>query len=537
MKNNLFVLIFIFLIIVTVNLFSAPPHPRLIKEMRQQNRMPELTEKITTMQDKGMDMPSSNQISTIGTLNVCVILIGFDSGSDPITTSYPQTFFSNLLNGETSTAVSTRKFYRDMSNNTLTFNFTVYGPYNVSGTHSYYGTNEAHVGELVALAVNAADGDIDYADYDNDGDGEVEMVVVFHAGQGEEYSYVDGDIWSHKWDLDSAAYYGYGPGAQTCDLKTINTYTLQAEYLDSPGNLTIGVVTHEVGHVLGLPDLYDTYSSDGTTQGDGDWTIMASGSWNGPLNKGGVPAPLLAWERAYLGWLTLDDLTALNTSGPAKTFGYASFTLLGIVLLLSFILTFIFGRKKGIRTIFIFFMPVIIAFFVPVSFINCSDDSSSSGSESIMDIDTSFNAKKIPLGFSYSGGEQYFILENKVRKTGTWSEYLPGDGLLITHIDEYLLYYYGGSGLLASNWVNARGIHSVNIIEADGNNALWYNFDQGSSTDPYYSGNNSSLTPNTNPASTYYRWIGSSTYIPTSSTVSITNISTPGTTMTFDYSY
>ena len=38
-------------------------------------------------------------------------------------------------------------------------------------------------------------------------------------------------------------------------------------------------LAHELGHLLfGFPDLYDT---DYTSEGIGDWCLMAAGSWNG----------------------------------------------------------------------------------------------------------------------------------------------------------------------------------------------------------------------------------------------------------------
>jgi hypothetical protein len=64
---------------------------------------------------------------------------------------------------------------------------------------------------------------------------------------------------------------------------------------------TIGIFAHEYGHALGLPDLYDT---DGSSQGIGYWSVMASGSWNGVWINGDRPAHMDAWCKYYLGWIT-----------------------------------------------------------------------------------------------------------------------------------------------------------------------------------------------------------------------------------------
>ena len=64
-------------------------------------------------------------------------------------------------------------------------------------------------------------------------------------------------------------------------------------YLTIPEDAKIGVCAHELGHLLfGFPDLYDT---DDTSEGIGNWCLMAGGSWNG---GGDVPAHPSAWCKA-----------------------------------------------------------------------------------------------------------------------------------------------------------------------------------------------------------------------------------------------
>src|SRR5690606_39615492 len=40
--------------------------------------------------------------------------------------------------------------------------------------------------------------------------------------------------------------------------------------------ITIGVFAHEFGHIFGIPDLYDT---DNSSEGLGNWCLMAGGSY------------------------------------------------------------------------------------------------------------------------------------------------------------------------------------------------------------------------------------------------------------------
>jgi len=71
----------------------------------------------------------------------------------------------------------------------------------------------------------------------------------------------------------------------------------------------VGVMAHEFGHALGLPDLYDV-SYDGPEDdaaGIGKWGVMGQGAagWYG--NDG--PVPFCAWSREQLGWTNIVEIT------------------------------------------------------------------------------------------------------------------------------------------------------------------------------------------------------------------------------------
>ena len=76
-----------------------------------------------------------------------------------------------------------------------------------------------------------------------------------------------------------------------------------------------------LGHALGLPDLYDTDASNGGSAGLGQWDIMAGGTWN---NSGRTPGYFSAWCKEQLGWVTPTVLTGSGsiTNMPAKTASY-----------------------------------------------------------------------------------------------------------------------------------------------------------------------------------------------------------------------
>lgn len=151
----------------------------------------------------------------------------------------------------------------------------------------------------------------DRYDYDGDGDfdepdGYIDTFQSVHAGEGEEAGAPSWTIWSHSW----YAYYTLqgiaGPafnklgGVQIGDSDFwVGKYTIQ------PENGGVGVFTHEYGHDLGLPDLYDT---SGGENGTGFWTLMSSGSWmgDGTEDIGSKSSHMGAWEKFQLGWLNYE---------------------------------------------------------------------------------------------------------------------------------------------------------------------------------------------------------------------------------------
>jgi hypothetical protein len=86
---------------------------------------------------------------------------------------------------------------------------------------------------------------------------------------------------------------------------------MEPEFWSGSNDMTCGVYVHELGHVFGLPDLYD-YDYD--SRGVGRWSSMAGGSWNG--NAGDSPAHFDAWCRSFLGFVTPINVTANISNAP-----------------------------------------------------------------------------------------------------------------------------------------------------------------------------------------------------------------------------
>ena len=214
---------------------------------------------------------------------------------------------------------SVRHFFNEVSYNSydiVTVNLpSSIGWLTAPQTYAYYCNGEnglnyssypQNAQKLTEDIVNLIDPVVDFADYDNDGDGYVDGIVIVHTGPGAEFKGGDVNyIWSHKWNTRSP---------MLKDGKYVFEYSMQPEYWSSPGDMTLGVFVHELGHLLfGLPDLYDT---DYSSKGIGKWSLMASGSWNGPGGMGGSPAHLDAFSRIQCGFATADNVTS-NVMGQA----------------------------------------------------------------------------------------------------------------------------------------------------------------------------------------------------------------------------
>jgi immune inhibitor A len=171
----------------------------------------------------------------------------------------------------------------------------------------------------------------DRYDYDGDGnfnepDGYIDTFQSVHAGEGNEAgggALGDSAIWSHSWYAYSALIGTAGPSFNKYGgIQIGNSDYWVGKYTIQPENGGVGVFTHEFGHDLGLPDLYDT---SGGENGTGFWTLMSSGSWmgDGTVDIGSKSSHMGAWEKFQLGWLNYAVASAGQTSdikvGPMET--------------------------------------------------------------------------------------------------------------------------------------------------------------------------------------------------------------------------
>eukprot|EP00727_Mastigamoeba_balamuthi_P011035 m51a1_g6554 hypothetical protein (1436) ;mRNA; r:97541-103439 len=137
----------------------------------------------------------------------------------------------------------------------------------------------------------------------------------------------------------------------------------------------IGTISHELGHTLGLLDVYDQDSGNSFV---GYYCLMDIGCWNNNGNNPGMISPFL---RSYLGWLTPTVVSAADT---------ASFTLKPAALDRNAVLQF--GANPN-------------------------------------GVDWEWGTAK-----AHSGIGEYFLVENR-QQVGC-DKYTPGSGVIVWHINE-----------------------------------------------------------------------------------------------------
>lgn len=239
---------------------------------------------------------------TTGKRNSPVILIQF-SDVEFSAMSNPKDYYTRMLNergfSDNGATGSASDYYSDNSNQQLDITFDVYGPVKVSKPHYYYGNRSAGAAEVLSEACKLLDAEIDFSKYDTDGDGIVDNIFYFWAGYGEADSGDPNDLWPCSWNLMQAK------DTLVCDGKYIGSFACSNELRSNDNDAYavptgIGTFVHEFGHVLGLPDMYDTqYNMLSFTSGYID--LMDKGSYS---NDSRTPPNLSGYERCILGWVT-----------------------------------------------------------------------------------------------------------------------------------------------------------------------------------------------------------------------------------------
>ncbi|MFH1568659.1 MAG: FlgD immunoglobulin-like domain containing protein [Gemmatimonadota bacterium] len=174
-------------------------------------------------------------------------------------------------------------------------------------------TSEGGFGTFCREILEAADGDVDFSRFDNDGpdgvtssgddDGVADAVFIVIPRVPARFLLGPATGMGYLGEWGSYVTRDRGAGGQAVQVSAYQGTIQQGPTFDEAA----GAMCHEYGHVLRLPDLYDTeYLRDPEappekdSAGIGAWGLMGWGArgWNGTPG----PNSLSAWSRVRLGW-------------------------------------------------------------------------------------------------------------------------------------------------------------------------------------------------------------------------------------------
>lgn len=202
---------------------------------------------------------------------------------------------------------SVRDYFTAQSRGMFTPEFKVVAKVELSRGYSYYGQNNSGHGSgdknaiaMVREAVSAAvSKGVDFEQFKING--KIPNVIVYYAGPGEATGGDDDTIWPHELDLPLS--YGNMSGHIFSSYFVGNELYGTAE---KPSMMGIGVLVHEFGHAMGLPDFYDPYYSYSGDSGFGSWSVMDNGAY---VSNAYAPIGYNAYERSFMGWLDIKELS------------------------------------------------------------------------------------------------------------------------------------------------------------------------------------------------------------------------------------
>lgn len=259
--------------------------------------------------------PHRRAVITTGTLKNLVIPFKFKNHSSRNVPSRSE--LNTLMNnvGPDSNICPTgsvRDVYLESSFNQLDVDSTVVSWVTIDYTESYCANGSSALSTHFHICLrNALDKVVargtDLRDFDLDNDGYIDGIAFFHSGYAAEFGGIgyENRIWSHKWALWTQDWSSNGV--------QVFEYHISPALWGTSGSQIgrIGVVAHETGHFLGLPDLYDYGDyTFGTGSGIGSYGLMAN-SWGFDGSQYHPPI-MSAWSKIGLGWI---NPTVVSSSG------------------------------------------------------------------------------------------------------------------------------------------------------------------------------------------------------------------------------
>ncbi len=291
---------------------------------------------------------------SIGKDTIPVVMVQFSDTKFKSTTTVDKMmryYNEEGYNDEDDCVGSVRDYFIAQSGGQFSPTFDVVGIVTLTKSYSYYGTNnrqgyDQHLDELPGDVIEAAINSlgVDFSKYvvpagdEKHAEG-VPLMAMLYAGKGEateSQTTTNGKlIWPCEWDAEEDINQGDYQGVH------FNSFFVGNE-LNTGGRalMGMGVFCHEFGHALGLPDFYCTDYSYSYDDAFSLWSIMDCGAY---VADSYAPIGYTAYEKSYMGWLELPELTGseviLHT--PEGTADSSAF-----ILRNSSVETFIFENRQ-----------------------------------------------------------------------------------------------------------------------------------------------------------------------------------------------
>ena len=519
MKRILFLTLFVFLFSY---LSAVPAHP-LYGDYSLA-----VQSQLTRMQNHKFETKSLPE-------NILVLRVDFPDKQfdlvvdEPDSLAHNREYFERFM-------IHLKSYWEDASHENYTFDYYVSEEvYTLQNSMSYYGNDELsseRMAEFAQEVIALADEDIDFSEYD--------ATVIFHAGVGQEtdLDHIGQDeIWStfitrkdlqEIIDPENENYAGISADGVFIDAFAILPETTWQDYFPE-GNPAykygiLGLLAHEFGHHLGLPTLFDNVSSNGKSQGIGDFGIMGTGTWVG---NGYVPPLPCAWSRVHLGWENPIEITH-DTENVQVDYPL--------------------GEGQN----FIYKVNISPKEYFLIENRQQNPDGSVSGGQGsfTFTLCDSTIQDVYPEGHNLAGEPKFNFMENTY-KGCEWDFFLPnfdytsgntvdGSGLLIWHIDENIIEENFTSNMDLNTINNDSSHKGIDLEEADGLQHLDIGIPQpyfrGSAYDAYREGNNVYFGKQINPETGALSLPTSESYYG-GSELEIFDISSSAETMTFSIKF
>lgn len=255
-----------------------------ISRISKQGRSETLNTNATSIEHPSRSQ-GAGEVITSGTFKNLVVLLKF---SDHVDRPLPsRSDIDTLMNSDTADELicptgSVKDFFLKNSFGKYNYDSTVLDWVTISKTETYCADNASGLSrvilECLEEALDLIKNDINFDDFDANNDSFIDGITYLHSGYAAEHGRVDSNgkdvndrIWSHQWSF-------INNGSITSSVRT-GKYSISPALWGVQGTLIsrVGVLVHEAGHFLGLPDLYDEGDEDfGQGNGLGSYCLMAN---------------------------------------------------------------------------------------------------------------------------------------------------------------------------------------------------------------------------------------------------------------------